>query len=82
MSFSATTKIAVLIRNGTKIGAGQYGRVYRTVYRGVEVAVKRIERDFANDSRDPEMSALRELNHPNIIKLLHAEDDDNFTYVY
>ena len=42
-----------------------------------EIAVKRIEVDNLN-TQDREGNALRSLNHPNVVKLLHAESDDTF----
>lgn len=42
-----------------------------------EVAVKRIQVDHLN-KKDREGNALKLLNHPNVVKLLHAESDQTF----
>ena len=44
---------------------------------GQRVAVKRILLDYLNP-KDREGAALRQLNHPNVVKLLHAESDATF----
>ncbi|XP_057373274.1 death-associated protein kinase 1-like [Daphnia carinata] len=54
-----------------------YGRIFKGIFRGREVAVKRILIDRA-DKREEE--AMLKLDHPNIVKLLHCEKDQDFKY--
>lgn len=61
------------------LGKGAYGYVFKGWLSGVQVAVKRIQLpDLPESCR--ESRALDRLYHPNVIKLLHIEDDDNFRY--
>jgi hypothetical protein len=41
------------------------------------VAVKRVALNQVGDT-DNEEKALQQLNHPNVIKLFHSENDNNF----
>jgi len=63
-----------------KLGEGGFGKVYKGSFvdvegRKKEVAVKRIPVEFI-DRREAEF--LRNNDHPNILKLFHAERDDTF----
>jgi len=63
------------------LGKGGFGAVFRGHFNGEDVAVKRILEDSSlktscGDSR--EEMAMLSLNHPNVVKLLHSESDDNF----
>ena len=59
------------------LGEGRYGTVFEGVWRGKPVAIKRIQlSDIASSEREEE--ALKKLDHPNIIKLLHVESDSKF----
>ncbi len=59
------------------LGQGGYGTVYEGVWRGKPVAIKRIQlSDIASSEREEE--ALKKLDHPNVIKLLHVESDSKF----
>ena len=62
-----------------RLGVGGYGSVFRGTYRGNEVAVKRVEliKDDDNAS-DREANILKQLDHPNTVKLYHFETDENF----
>ena len=57
------------------IAQGAYGIVFRGKFNGREVAVKRVE--LRNVSENEE-NALRELDHPNVIKFFYAKSDDDF----
>ncbi|KAI9553232.1 hypothetical protein GHT06_021128 [Daphnia sinensis] len=63
--------------NRVELGVGSYGNVFKGKYKGRQVAVKRVL--LQNYSQNEEESMLK-LNHPNIIKLLHCESDDDFRY--
>ncbi|CAG0900375.1 unnamed protein product [Cyprideis torosa] len=47
------------------LGSGAQGVVFKGVYRGREVAVKKV-----NDERETEIFHLRKLNHPNVVSFL------------
>jgi hypothetical protein len=50
------------------------------VWRGVKVAVKRIPLEKAG-SNEQEEKALEMLDHTNVIKLFHVEEDQDFKYL-
>jgi len=55
-----------------KVGGGGYGNVYRGVYDGQEVAVKKLHPLHGLDDKefDNEFRNLREIRHPNVVRLL------------
>ena len=57
------------------LGSGGYGAVYEGVWKNERVAVKRIQLINVDGQEE---KALRQLNHPNVIKLFHVEDDLEF----
>ncbi|XP_057372130.1 uncharacterized protein LOC130692725 [Daphnia carinata] len=59
------------------IGGGGFGMVFKGKFGGREVAVKRVEMRHV-DKR--EKDAMLKLDHPNIVKLLHYETDNDFMY--
>ncbi|XP_057380090.1 calcium-dependent protein kinase 2-like [Daphnia carinata] len=59
------------------IGEGSFGTVFIGKFGGREVAVKRVEMRHV-DKREEE--AMLKLDHPNIVKLLHCETDNDFMY--
>ena len=59
------------------IGKGGFGIVFEGVWCGKPVTIKRIQlSDLASNER--EEKALKKLDHPNVIKLLHIESDPMF----
>ena len=59
------------------LGKGAFGTVYEGVWCAKLVAIKRIQlSDLASNEREEE--ALQKLDHPNVIKLLHVENDPMF----
>ncbi|KAK4011305.1 hypothetical protein OUZ56_020422 [Daphnia magna] len=59
------------------LGQGAFGTVSKGKFGGREVAVKRVELRHV-DKREEE--AMLKLEHPNIVKLLHFEKDNDFMY--
>ncbi|XP_045026238.1 calcium-dependent protein kinase 3 [Daphnia magna] len=57
------------------LGKGGYGQVFKGKYGGREVAVKRVQLDLDNEKEE---KALRALDHPNVVKLLHCDSNDDF----
>ena len=63
---------------GPRIGSGSFAVVWRSRHRqsGDEVAVKEIDKKRLSpkisESLDEEITILRAINHPNIIRLLEA----------
>ena len=59
------------------LGEGRYGIVFEGVWSDKPVAIKRIQlTHIASIKREED--ALLKLNHPNVIKLLHVENDSTF----
>lgn len=62
------------------LGRGRYGFVFKGLLKGIEVAVKRIQLvDFENQR---EQIALQRFEHPNVIRLIHVEEDEHFRLNY
>jgi serine/threonine protein kinase len=65
-----------------KIGEGTYGVVYKAVQKstGMQVAMKKIrletEEEGVPSTAIREISLLRELDHPNVVKLMDLIHDD------
>jgi hypothetical protein len=63
------------------LGKGNYGIVYEGALGEIKVAVKRIPlENVAIISNEQEEMALKILDHTNVIKLFHVEEDQNFKY--
>ena len=58
----------------TELGKGGFGTVVKGLFDGKEVAVKRVP-IVDVDKREEEF--LNKYQHPNILKLFHAEEHDN-----
>ena len=64
----------------TPLGSGGYSYVFAGTYKDQNVAVKRIQLLDATD--DKEVKVMQQiLDHPNVVKLLHVENDENFRSV-
>jgi serine/threonine-protein kinase/endoribonuclease IRE1 len=63
------------------LGEGGHGLVYKGMWHGIPVAVKR-KLQLNNFTNEREERALLKLNHPNVIKLFHADGDQDFKYRY
>jgi serine/threonine protein kinase len=62
------------------LGEGGFATVFEGAWGGVKVAVKRILIKDAV-SNEQEEKALKMLDHPNVIKLFHVEEDQDFKYL-
>ena len=61
------------------LGTGGQGMVLHGFWGSTPVAVKRIQL-FHVECKEEEEQALRNLKHPNVIKMFHAENDADFRY--
>ncbi|XP_045031952.1 uncharacterized protein LOC116935328 isoform X2 [Daphnia magna] len=57
------------------LGEGGFGQVLKGKFGGCEVAVKRVE---LHRVKKREEDAMLKLEHPNLVKLLHCESDDDY----
>mmetsp|Transcript_46299 Transcript_46299/g.75577 ORF Transcript_46299/g.75577 Transcript_46299/m.75577 type:complete len:655 (+) Transcript_46299:90-2054(+) len=70
-----------------KLGAGSFATVYRAQNRvtGLEVAVKAIAKEKLNrklqENLESEISILKQLRHPNIVKLLDTQQTDRHFFL-
>ena len=80
-----------IIKLEKKIGEGSYGEVFKGYINypnsnSILVAIKKIKNTYNNDLIDPttlrEISLLKKLNHPNIIKLLDIVIDDDLYLIF
>jgi len=62
------------------LGVGGFATVFEGAWDGKKVAVKRIPVEKAA-SNEPEVKALKMLDHPNVIKLFHVKEDQDFKYL-
>ena len=62
------------------LGTGGYGHVFRGIFNGEKVAVKRMELiKFLDNNRELENNQkLSRLDHPNIVQFKHYEQDNIF----
>ena len=58
------------------LGQGRYGTVFEGVWLNTKVAIKRVGLREANAIK--EGFSLFGLDHRNVVKLLHVENDDDF----
>ncbi len=58
------------------LGRGGFAVVFRGTFDGKPVAVKRLQEDTVAIDVQREETALRRLDHPNVIRLIHVENDD------
>lgn len=65
----------IKIDKDTVLGEGRYGIVYKGTLSGKQAAIKRIQLTHINENEE---KALKKLNHPNVIELLHIESDNEF----
>ena len=65
----------VKLDRSNRLGEGGYGAVFQGKFNGKDVAVKRIDLPKVDENEE---LALKQLDHPNVIKLLHSESDNDF----
>ena len=70
------------------LGKGAFGEVYLTSKQGTKqkFATKKIDKKFTQNPRakkylDNEINILKEINHPNIIKLYEVKETTQFSYL-
>lgn len=63
----------IIINVHAELGKGGFADVFKGKFRGNNVAVKRVEINEVNESEE---ETMKELDHPNIIKLLHCENSE------
>lgn len=59
-----------------RLGEGGYGNVFAGTFRERKVAVKRVL--LIDATYENEENILKKLDHPNIVKLFHFSNDENF----
>ncbi len=66
----------IQLDGNNRLGEGGYGSVFPGTFRGIKVAVKRVL--VIDATNENEEKILKQLNHQNIVKLLHFYSDDTF----
>jgi hypothetical protein len=61
------------------LGIGDYGKVFLGELHNEKVAVKRIK--LSKVKRHSRREELQRLNHPNVVKLLHIEEDPPYRQI-
>ena len=59
-----------------RLGQGGYGSVFPGTFQGNKVAVKRVL--LIDATNENEEKILKDLDHPNVVKLIHFYKDDTF----
>ncbi|KAK4004971.1 hypothetical protein OUZ56_006697 [Daphnia magna] len=67
------------------LGRGFSAQVFLGTFNGKDVAVKRIEKSVGLNldkaAQELEEKTMKNLDHPNVLKLLHVQDDNDFKYL-
>jgi hypothetical protein len=70
-----STKMEIQLNREVLLGQGGFGAVFLGTFQDRKVAVKRVELIRVNDEEEKN---LKQIDHPNIVKLLHVECTDDF----
>lgn len=62
------------------LGNGAYSKVFQGQWDGIDVAVKRIQ--LFDVMTDREETTMKNVDHPNVLKLFAVEEDENFKSVH
>ncbi|XP_021748823.1 serine/threonine-protein kinase ATG1a-like [Chenopodium quinoa] len=86
MDFDAGTSRCRIVGDyiiGPKIGSGSFAVVWKSKHRhlGTEFAIKEIDKKHFNDNLRKEISILRNITHPNIIRLFEAIETEERIYL-
>ena len=66
---------------GEELGGGGFGLVCRGTFRGRDVAIKKVPiLRWTSERAAREYEVMRELDHPNVLKLLHTEERNEFRF--
>jgi serine/threonine protein kinase len=66
---------------GERLGGGAFGHVYRGTFRGLDVAIKKVQIERQTPERAArEYENMRMLDHPNVLKLLHVEETNEIRF--
>ena len=68
------------VKDRELLGQGRFGQVYRGVFRDKPVAIKKIQLTLLGPGEDKEVSIMKELHHPNVLRLIGAEDKGEFRF--
>ena len=74
--------VTITLEEEQEKGKGTSKIVYRIVYEGKEYALAKIPKEGLDQARhDNELNCLKNLNHPNILKVFATASDNKFHYV-
>lgn len=84
--FSSKRSQSTMEFDKTKVlGRGFSAQVFSGTFNGKDVAVKRIEKSVGLNldraAQELEEETMKNLDHPNVLKLLHVQDDNDFKYL-
>jgi serine/threonine protein kinase len=66
---------------GEELGEGGFGQVYRGTFGGRAVAIKKVPiARWIPERAARENEVMRELDHPNVLKLLHTEERNEYRF--
>ena len=75
----------VILHHIQKLGCGAFGSVYKATLIGTDIvrAIKIIEKDKVSEPKRlvMEMSLMRQLDHPNLVKLYETYETENEIYL-
>ena len=64
---------------GRTLGQGGFGRVCSGTFKGCDVAIKKVRIGHLDPNSSPrEYQVVMNFDHPNVLKLLHWQDKEDF----